>query len=292
MCMVKILTKLHKASLSWLRSRHNSCPPSSAATAWEWLRAVATAKPHIRTSNRYMHMYNMYMHMYAKLHICRSAQHAHDLESNAAQGRRRWRRRCRWRRGGARDAKVGGRQPDERGGQAAARVLWEARQKLPHARRAAAVRAVAQRQSKKVLAIASLPRSEGSSNHEQRAVCRDGPVWARESCSFTEIYVAGIKLQRRLSMAAAHRTLAGGAHLAVAAVHGLVMEDAARGDGCAIHSSLAVNKRGGGALGRASGRRARAVADGGGRPVAEACRLPRIDFPLQLQGKNNYYKGP
>jgi hypothetical protein len=35
------------------------------------------------------------------------------------------------RRGGARGAKVGGRQPDERGGQAAARVLWEARQKLP-----------------------------------------------------------------------------------------------------------------------------------------------------------------
>ena len=57
-------------------------------------------------------------------------------------------------------------------------------------------------------------------------------------------------------------TLAGGAHLAVAAVHGLVMEDAARGDGCAIHSSLAVNKRGGGALGRASGRREQsAVAD-------------------------------
>ena len=97
------------------------------------------------------------------------------------------------RRGGARDAKVGGRQPDERGGQAAARVLWEARQKLPHACRAAAVRAVVQRQSKKVLAVASLPRSEGSANREQRAVCRDGPVWARESCSFTEIYVAGIK---------------------------------------------------------------------------------------------------
>jgi hypothetical protein len=119
---------------------------------------------------------------------------------------------------------------------------------------------VAQRQSKKVLAVASLPRSEGSSSREQRAVCRDGPVWARESCSFTEIYVAGIKG----GSPCGRRTLAGGAHLAVAAVHGLVMEDAARGDGCAIHSSLAVNKRGGGALGRASGRREQwqtAVAD-------------------------------
>ena len=111
--------------------------------------------------------------------------------------------------------------------------------------------AKAETQSKKVLAVASLPRSEGSSSREQRAVCRDGPVWARESCSFTEIYVAGIKG----GSPCGRRTLAGGAHLAVAAVHGLVMEDAARGDGCAIHSSLAVNKRGGGALGRASGRR-------------------------------------
>ena len=130
-----------------------------------------------------------------------------------------------------------------------------------HACRAAAVRAVAQRQSKKVLAVASLPRSEGSSNHEQRAVCRDGPVWA-QSCSFTEIYVAGIKGGSPWPQRTG--TLAGGAHLAVAAVHGLVMEDAARGDGCAIHSSLAVNKRGGGALGRASGRREQwqtAVAD-------------------------------
>jgi hypothetical protein len=134
---------------------------------------------------------------------------------------------------------------------------------------------VAQRQSKKVLAVASLPRSEGSSSREQRAVCRDGPVWARESCSFTEIYVAGIKG----GSPCGRRTLAGGAHLAVAAVHGLVMEDAARGDGCAIHSSLAVNKRGGRRAWRSIGE-ARAVADGGGRPVAEACRLPRIDFPL------------
>ena len=136
-----------------------------------------------------------------------------------------------------------------------------------------------------MLAIASLPRSEGSSNHEQRAVCRDGPVWARESCSFTEIYVAGIKLQRRLSMATAHRTLAGGAHLAVAAVHGLVMEDAARGDGCAIHSSLAVSQQAGGrrawqSIGEASESSGRRRWQTGGRGRAEACRLPRIDFPL------------
>ena len=242
--------------------------PRCAIYVTIYVIAVATAKPHIRTSNRYMHMYNMYMHMYmcmcmcAKPHMCTtySICTRSGEQCCAAQGRRRWRRRCGWRRGGARGAKVGGRQPDERGGQATARVLWEARQTLPHACRAAAVRAVAQRQSKKVLAVASLPRSEGSSSREQRAVCRDGPVWARESCSFTEIYVAGIKG----GSPCGRRTLAGGAHLAVAAVHGLVMEDAARGDGCAIHSSLAVNKRGGGALGRASGRREQwqtAVAD-------------------------------
>ena len=75
-------------------------------------------------------------------------------------------------------------------------------------------------------------------------------------------------------------TLAGGAHLAVAAVHGLVMEDAARGDGCAIHSSLAVSQQAGGRRAWQSIGEARAVADGGGRPVAEACRLPGIDFPL------------
>jgi hypothetical protein len=82
-------------------------------------------------NNMYMHMHMYNMH--AKLHMC-SAQHAHTIwrgEQRCGARTETLAAALRMRRGGARGAKVGGRQPDERGGQATARVLWEARQKLP-----------------------------------------------------------------------------------------------------------------------------------------------------------------
>jgi hypothetical protein len=151
------------------------------------------------------HTHEQPLHAHVHVHVQQHVQHAckaahvqrttctHDLAWRAAaQGRRRWRRRC-----GCGEAAPGV-QRWVAGSRTKAedrllRVCCGRLGKSCHVCRAAAVRAVAQRQSKKVLAVASLPRSEGSSNHEQRAVCRDGPVWARESCSFTEIYVAGIK---------------------------------------------------------------------------------------------------
>ena len=124
--------------------------------------------------------------------------------------------------------------------------------------------------AEKVLAVASLPRSEGSSNREQRAVCRDGPVWA-QSCSFTEIYVAGKRHQRWLSTAAAHKDARWGrtSRSSRCAWVGHGGRSARR---WLCDPLVACCQQAGGRRAWQSIGEARAV--GGGRPVAEACRLP------------------